>query len=203
MRTAPIALLLAACSSGGEIAALKHEIAGLQRELADAKATIVDLRTTKQASEATPPAQKADEPPRYENASGDKFADAVADADEAGPLTYAQLKKSPDSYFRPWAFTGQILEIHEHDGETTARLTLSMPRNEVVWVSAGFVTPFVELNIVDVVGTLIGTRTYNAQSGARITIPKMVALGMQKRGAIAKARAANKKRLRTARLEAK
>lgn len=67
-----------------------------------------------------------------------------------------------------------------------ARVSLDYYGNSVIWVISMGESEFVQNDVVDVIGFLTGTHSYQSQAGWNITIPEMVALPFMKRGTLAK-----------------
>lgn len=110
-----------------------------------------------------------------------------ASAPEVRKITYAHLKKNAVKYaLSPYKFTGRILEVSEHDGTSTARVSTDYYGNNVFYVISLGESEFVQGDVVDVLGFLTGTHSYQSQAGWNITIPEMVALPFLKRGTLAK-----------------
>ena len=110
-----------------------------------------------------------------------------ASAPEVKKITYAHLKKNAIKYaLSPYKFTGRILEVSEHDGTSTARVSTDYYGNNVFYIVALGESDFVQGDVVDVLGFLTGTHSYESQAGWNITIPEMVTLPFLKRGTLAK-----------------
>jgi hypothetical protein len=118
-------------------------------------------------------------------ATDDELRTAVSQAADNHIITYAHLKKNADRYRgEVWRFRGRIAEISEGAAGTVARITVD--DDAVMWVEAAFQTDFVEGNRVDVLGMLVGSKSYTSQAGWNITIPALTAFAIEKPGAIEK-----------------
>lgn len=100
-------------------------------------------------------------------------------------LTYAHIHKNPARYMNtPWKFTGRILEIHEDDVMTKARISVDYYGSQQFLVLTYGQSPFIEGDMVDVLGLLTGPFTYQTQANWTVTIPSMIAVPLLKRGEI-------------------
>lgn len=121
------------------------------------------------------------------NATDEELRFLVAKAADSKGITFAHLKKNAARYKgTEWRFKGHVIEIGENEGNTVARIALDSWANDVVWVEAGFLTDFVENNRVEVLGIVVGAKSYTSQAGWNISIPAMVAYVIDKPGTIDK-----------------
>ncbi len=96
-------------------------------------------------------------------------------------LTYSHLIKNPDRYKgQPWAFSGRVLQITELEGKTTALIMLDPYGQKNVYVTADFITNFVENNQVYVIGYINGSYSYTSQANYNLTVPLITASAIVK-----------------------
>jgi hypothetical protein len=105
-------------------------------------------------------------------------------------ITYEQLKKDASHYHgEPWAFSGQVVQIQEGEGRTTALVSLDSWGSKTMYVRANFTTQFVEKAQVYVVGYLAGNYSYTSVAGWNLTVPAIEARAILKPSEAARIRA--------------
>lgn len=187
MRFVLACLLLCSCNNSG----------AKDREIELLKAQIAAQKDHPEPPEP-PIAQPRELPPGISPLEDRLVRGKLTDADVAafvrdgtanrGTITYAHLKKNAERYKgKPWRVNGVIVEIHEHDGETTGRLVVNgYDPNAVVYFTQQGATDFVENTVVEMAGELWGNYTYESQAGWKITIPWLMSAAMTKRGGLDK-----------------
>jgi hypothetical protein len=91
-------------------------------------------------------------------------------------ISYEHLKKNAGRYAgTKWEFIGKILEIHELEGRTIARISVDAAGVKPMFVTYPFTTEFVEDNRVYVLGELAGEHSYESRAGWNLTIPAIAA----------------------------
>lgn len=89
--------------------------------------------------------------------------------------TYEQLARNPDSYIgQKIKFTGKVLQYQESDDVSFARVAMNSDYDTVIFVTIdesilGY--RLLDDDIITVYGTSLGVYSYEAVSGATITIP--------------------------------
>jgi hypothetical protein len=101
---------------------------------------------------------------------------------QAQTIDFQQLTKDPTSFNGTIAkFTGQVLEIHEANGQGILRLAVvplaegiwSPNVNDVVWIDYQGSNKSVQGDVVNVYGLMTGTKTYTSEANYNITVPSM------------------------------
>lgn len=94
-------------------------------------------------------------------------------------VTFKMIRKNPKKYAGSayWLRNAKIVEIHEDEGTTMARVSED---GDVYFVGSRFESPFVEGDTVDIVGYVGGEF-----SNGNITMPAIAAAGIMKGDAVA------------------
>lgn len=93
-------------------------------------------------------------------------------------ITYDQLARTPDDYeFEKVKFTGEVIQVMEGDGTTTIRFAVNGDYDKVLYCEydSSIVSKRVlEDDTLTIYGVSYGLFSYEATSGATITIPAVL-----------------------------
>lgn len=122
--------------------------------------------------------QKLDELEKKQQEEKEKIA-AEAKKDYDSGITYDQLAREPETYLgRKVKFSGKVLQVTKGDNIISIRLAVDGDYKKVILIE--YVPSIVSKNVLEddqitVSGISAGEISYTATSGAKITIPGMIA----------------------------
>ena len=191
-----IALSLSACSSGikeEDYESVKTELSNLQSEKdalqsekdaieANYEAVEAEYESYKERMGPYETIEQADAEARLQEIQESKEAEEAAKAAEEAKgyetgITYDQLARTPDDYTgQKVKFYGKVLQVMEGDTETHIRLAVDDNYDTVLYAAYSsdlLSSRVLEDDYITIYGVSLGLYSYEATSGATITIPSV------------------------------